>query len=70
MVNKPLDLFARFTQVLNRALGWVDFVVHYTSGYIPYYVFNGLAPQTPLCDTKPCKRRDSTYTPSVVVFKV
>jgi zinc transporter ZupT len=65
MANRILITFSAFMAVLNRMLAALDFAVHYTSGYVLYYVFRGLKPQT---HTKPAKRKDgSIYSPSVLV---
>ncbi|KAL2142680.1 hypothetical protein VTI28DRAFT_835 [Corynascus sepedonium] len=65
MSNPILNVFSLFTVVLNRVLAYLDRAVHYASGYILYYVFNGLKPQT---HTRPRKTRHGRfYAPAVVV---
>ncbi|KAJ9144130.1 hypothetical protein NKR23_g6032 [Pleurostoma richardsiae] len=60
-----LKAFTGVTVILNRALAWLDYGVHYASGYILYYVFHGMKPQT---HTRPGKTSDGrVYSPSVVV---
>lgn len=62
--NAILETFSNFTVVLNRILAWVDFVVHYTSGYVLYYCFGGIKPQY---HTRPKKTSGGGYSPSVVI---
>lgn len=65
MPNQFLNAFSSIAVVLNRGLAYLDRAVHYASGYILYYLFNGLKPQT---HTRPCKTRHGRYySPAVVV---
>ncbi|KAM7223005.1 hypothetical protein V8F06_001561 [Rhypophila decipiens] len=60
--NRLLSLFSSLLALLNRILAWLDFVVHYMSNYMLYFIFNGLKPQR---HTTPSPLKG--YAPSVVV---
>jgi hypothetical protein len=65
MVRRSLALLSGFTVLLNRGLAWIDFGIHYTSGYFLYFFLRGLKPQT---HTRPGLRASNAiYTPSVLV---
>ncbi|KAI9155612.1 D-beta-hydroxybutyrate dehydrogenase [Paramyrothecium foliicola] len=65
MVNQLLAAFSYATIPLNRLLAWADFVVHYISGYLLYFLIGGYRPQY---HTRPAKQRNGdAYTPSVLV---
>lgn len=65
MVNILLSAFSYATIPLNRLLAWIDFGVHYISGYILYYLIGGHKPQY---HTRPAKRRGGdAYSPSVLI---
>ncbi|KAK4099663.1 NAD(P)-binding protein [Parathielavia hyrcaniae] len=65
MANPLLNAFSLVTAALNRMLAWLDSCVHYTSGYILYYLFRGLKPQT---HTRPRKISEGRfYAPAVVI---
>ncbi|KXX83420.1 D-beta-hydroxybutyrate dehydrogenase, mitochondrial [Madurella mycetomatis] len=65
MPAQLLEAFSYFTVILNRLLAYLDRGVHYASGYLLYYCFHGLKPQT---HTRPCRTQDGrVYSPSVVV---
>lgn len=65
MTNPLLNAFTLLTVALNRILAYVDRGIHYASGYVLYYFFNGLKPQT---HTRPHKTQDGRfYSPAVVI---
>ncbi|KAL2172839.1 hypothetical protein VTG60DRAFT_17 [Thermothelomyces hinnuleus] len=65
MPNPFLNVFSLIAVVLNRVLAYLDRAVHYASGYILYYLFRGLKPQT---HTRPHKTLQGRfYSPAVVV---
>jgi hypothetical protein len=65
MTNPLLNAFSLITVVLNRVLAYLDYGVHYFSGYVLYYCFNGLKPQT---HTRPRKLGNGQfYSPAVVI---
>ncbi|KAB5528004.1 hypothetical protein GE09DRAFT_1292735 [Coniochaeta sp. 2T2.1] len=64
MASPILHAFSGLMSILNRGLAWLDFGVHYVSGYLLYYLFRGLKPQT---HTRPGVRNGRIYSPSVVV---
>ncbi|KAH8904136.1 NAD(P)-binding protein [Coniochaeta sp. PMI_546] len=64
MLSKVLHAFSSLMVILNRGLAWLDFVVHYVSGYMLYYFLGGIKPQT---HTIPGVRSGRIYSPSVVV---
>jgi hypothetical protein len=60
-----LNAFSLLTVFLNRVLALVDRAVHYATGYVLYYCFKGLKPQT---HTRPHKTKDGRfYSPAVVI---
>lgn len=60
-----LKVFSVLTVALNRVLAFLDRCVHYASGYMLYYCFRGMKPQT---HTRPGKTKDGrAYAPSVVI---
>ncbi|KAL2173855.1 uncharacterized protein P884DRAFT_210727 [Thermothelomyces heterothallicus CBS 202.75] len=65
MPNPFLNVLSLIAVVLNRVLAYLDRAVHYASGYILYFLFKGLKPQT---HTRPYKTRNGRcYSPAVVV---
>ena len=58
--NAVLETFSNFTVFLNRILAWLDFAVHYTSGYLLYLFLGGLKPQYHT-------RAKKGYSPSVII---
>jgi hypothetical protein len=65
MARKAFTLFSGFTVLLNRGLAWIDFGIHYSSGYFLYLFMRGLKPQT---HTRPGLRSSNAiYTPSVLI---
>lgn len=65
MANAALLSFSNLTVYLNRLLAWLDFLVHYSSGYILYYFFGGIKPQY---HTRPNQKQGAArYAPSVVI---
>ncbi|KAK4126562.1 NAD(P)-binding protein [Parathielavia appendiculata] len=65
MANSLLNAFSLLTVALNRILAWLDRGVHYASGYILYYLFRGLKPQT---HTRPRTISEGRfYSPAVVI---
>ncbi|KAK4934249.1 hypothetical protein LTR10_024423 [Elasticomyces elasticus] len=58
--NAVLETFSNFTVLLNRVLAWVDFLVHYISGYLLFLFLGGLRPQYHT-------RAKRGYTPSVII---
>jgi hypothetical protein len=65
MINQALSLFTQATMMLNRVLAWADFIIHYISGYIFYYLLGGYAPQF---HTRPSEfGHGEIYSPSVLI---
>lgn len=65
MANPLLSAFALVMVALNRLLANIHRGVHYAIGYVLYYVFKGLKPQT---HTRPHRTKDGhLYSPAVVI---
>ncbi|KAF2279724.1 NAD(P)-binding protein [Westerdykella ornata] len=65
MANRILTAFSTTTSLLNRALAWADFVVHFISGYFLYYLVGGYKPQY---HTRPRRlSHGDHYSPAVLV---
>lgn len=65
MLSLLFHAFSGVMSILNRGLAWLDFAVHYTSGYALYYILGGIKPQT---HTRPSRLSGGRlYTPSVVI---
>lgn len=65
MVNKLFNALSQATLPLNRLLAWIDFGIHYVSGYLLYYLVGGYKPQF---HTRPASRKNGeVYAPSILV---
>lgn len=65
MVNKLFAAVSQVTIPVNRLLAWIDFGIHYVSGYFLYYLMGGYKPQW---HTRPGNRgAQDPYAPSVLV---
>jgi hypothetical protein len=65
MPNPLLNAFTLITVALNRVLAYLDRGVHYASGYMLYYLFRGLKPQT---HTRPRRISEGRfYAPAIVI---
>lgn len=60
MVNGLFTPITWTLNVLERGLAWIDFGIHYISGYLLYYLLRGFKPQW---HTRPRKG----YSPAVLV---
>jgi hypothetical protein len=65
MVNRKLAAFTGFLRFLNRGLSYLDYAVHYVSGYLIYWLVGGLKPQW---HTRPKRLENGeAYAPSVLI---
>lgn len=65
MVNAILTAGCGVLNFLDIGLAWVDFGIHYVSGYLLYYLVGGMKPQW---HTRPSKRKDGQpYSPAFLV---